>query len=181
MQDATALPPHPERWFWAWVDKRGPDECWPWLRSRTPAGYGRCVPPNGEQTTAQRVAWTLATGQPFPPKDVQICHSCDNPPCCNPAHLWPGSMADNMEDMRAKGRHPHGVTHPWHKNPSRGTEHTQAKLSEAGVRMIRAIALVTPSMHIGETAERFGVTDNAIRQLVAGKTWGSVSFTPPAV
>lgn len=42
---------------------------------------------------------------------MDICHTCDNPPCCNPMHLFEGTRLDNVHDMRAKGRHEHGERH----------------------------------------------------------------------
>ena len=52
---------------------------------------------------AHRAAYLYAGGKLGSAKPL-VCHSCDNPPCCNPAHLWPGTNADNLQDMRDKGR-----------------------------------------------------------------------------
>lgn len=90
--------------FWSKVDRRGPDECWPWKGSRNPDGYGS-FSYQGRQARAHRMAWMLANGA-VPEAGKLICHSCDNPPCCNPAHLWPGTPSDNMKDCYAKGRAP---------------------------------------------------------------------------
>ena len=92
--------------FWSKVDRRAPDECWPWLASRSPKGYGRiCV--NGYPRQAHRVAWELTYG-PVPPGKF-ICHHCDSPSCCNPAHGWPGTHQDNVKDMIEKRRQHHGT------------------------------------------------------------------------
>lgn len=89
--------------FWAGVKIGKPDECWPWQRGHNLQGYGQfffC----GERTGTHRVAWTLANG-PIP--DGKCClHYCDNPPCCNPRHLWIGTYTDNNRDTAAKGRYP---------------------------------------------------------------------------
>lgn len=91
--------------FWSKIDRASPNECWPWTRSKSVGGYGhwsywedgKC-----RSTTAHRQAWTLING-PIP-KGLQVLHKCDNPPCCNPNHLWLGTHADNMADKVAKGR-----------------------------------------------------------------------------
>jgi hypothetical protein len=89
--------------FWARVDKRAPDECWPWLGGKHPQGYGR-FHYEGKSRPATRVAWEIEHNAPFP-DGMFACHSCDNPPCVNPAHLWPGTNSDNIRDAVAKGRH----------------------------------------------------------------------------
>lgn len=89
--------------FWARVDQSsGPTACWPWLGSRTTGGYGQ-VYMDKRVIKASRAAWVLARG---PVRDgLHVLHYCDNPPCCNPNHLWLGTPADNAQDSVAKGRH----------------------------------------------------------------------------
>lgn len=88
--------------FWDRVDRSGgPDSCWPWLGGLTPAGYGR-VSVDKRGVYAHRVALILGTGESI--DGLMACHSCDNPRCCNPSHLWAGTMAENMRDRDEKGR-----------------------------------------------------------------------------
>lgn len=85
------------------VDRRGPDECWPWLGAPVKDGYGLFYVGPGKRTGAHRFAWSLANDG-ADPGDAEILHSCDNPPCCNPTHLSPGTHADNMTDMIRRRR-----------------------------------------------------------------------------
>lgn len=94
--------PIPDR-FWPKVDVAG--RCWEWRGTRNNNGYGlfqiglggskRCV-------AAHRMAWILTNG-PIP-DGLHVLHHCDNPPCCNPWHLFLGDHAANMADKKAKGR-----------------------------------------------------------------------------
>jgi hypothetical protein len=94
--------------FWEKVDVRGPTECWPWLAAGGRAGCGRLRIGNnrwGRLVNAPRVAWFISRGE-WPPENKHVCHRCDNPPCCNPAHLWLGTNSDNQRDCVTKGRKP---------------------------------------------------------------------------
>lgn len=108
--------------FWSKVDMAG--DCWEWTAVRAKGGYGAFYLPAGEWSpfgrkhSAQRVAYYLTTGEW--PGDLRVCHSCDNPPCVRPSHLWLGTATENMRDMHLKGRafHPgigDGETNPRHK------------------------------------------------------------------
>lgn len=105
-----------EKRFWPKVDKSGgPDACWPFTgfcdeHRRGQIGAGK----RGQgQLKAHRVAWELTNG-PIKP-GLFVCHHCDNPPCCNPSHLFLGTHEDNMLDMAAKRRSRHGEQHYHHK------------------------------------------------------------------
>lgn len=88
--------------FWSRVDKTGgPAACWPWTGPRYETGYGR-LRIIGIPYRAPRIAYFLAHGTD--PADKFVCHRCDNPPCCNPAHLFLGTTRQNGRDMASKGR-----------------------------------------------------------------------------
>lgn len=97
-----------ESYFWSRVQIGGNDECWPWLGAKKAAGYGNITIESGVVRTtigSHRLAWEYANGRSVP-TGMCICHRCDNPPCCNPKHLFLGTQADNMADKIAKGRDP---------------------------------------------------------------------------
>jgi uncharacterized protein YerC len=79
-------------------------ECWEW-HGTTDKGYGR-FKKAGKQTLAHRAAYELYIG-PIP-KGMKVCHTCDNPPCTNPDHLFLGTDLDNKTDSVNKNRHAHG-------------------------------------------------------------------------
>lgn len=72
------------------------------MGSRTVKGYGQLKGDGSALVRAHRAAWTVTFG-PIP-EGVYVLHSCDNPPCCNPHHLWLGTALDNTRDIIAKGR-----------------------------------------------------------------------------
>jgi hypothetical protein len=102
----------PEEWFkvrsqrfWASVDMTNKNGCWEWKKFRDPIGYGRCKIPELKSNAggyAHRTAWVLTNGSI--PAGLCVCHSCDNPACCNPAHLWLGTMTENIKDRDEKHR-----------------------------------------------------------------------------
>lgn len=157
-----AYPPIEER-FWAKVRKGDTDECWEWTAGRFASGYGAFRWSDGRVRTAHRVSYELASGTD--PGDLFVCHSCDNRPCCNPAHLWLGTQADNAADMAAKGRSTKG-----RPSVQSGECHWQAKLTPADVEQIAA-GLGRGVKGI-DLARRFGVSKHTVSSIARGKHWG---------
>ncbi len=150
--------------FWSKVRKGAPDECWEWQAGRTvqsgnrgPAGYGVFSYQN-RRVGAHRWSWEYANG-PIP-EGMSVCHTCDNPPCVNPAHLFVGDAFANMGDAAAKGRMPSGE------------RNDRAVLTEADVREIRALRRAGVPYKV--LVARFGVTDGNIGHIVTGRSWRGV-------
>lgn len=87
--------------FFSKIDTRGPMDCWNWVATKNQKGYGR-IKVDKMWYSAHRFLWQLVNG-PIP-RGLLVCHSCDNPSCCNPNHLWLGTHQENMDDMVEKGR-----------------------------------------------------------------------------
>lgn len=146
----------------------GPNACWPWMRYRTARGYGFVGIATGRGTGAHRVAWEIANG-PIP-DGMWVLHRCDNPPCCNPAHLFLGTNLDNIADKVAKGRQ---------RGPGPGAKNHQAKLTSGHVAEIRA-RFARGNVLQRELAAEFGVTQATISRAVRGESWPEAVPPTPA-
>lgn len=152
--------------FWSKVDIRGDNECWPWkagLKGRKPPYHYGSFWGNGRRWGAHQFALILTIGQL--PEGQGALHHCDNPPCCNPAHLFVGTQADNNADCDAKGR----------RNMERGEDRYCAKLTEVIVRDIKRAAIGRKRGFIVATARRHGVSKAAIKNILAGLRWKHVT------
>lgn len=157
---ADTLPPMPER-FWLKIDKRGPDECWPWKAAvrRKDEGYGAFYFELRQQP-ASRVAWILTNGEVS--DDLEVCHTCDNPPCCNPGHLFLGTRKQNNDDKVAKKRHVFG---------SRvGTATLTEEQAQEIKYMKPAGRRAAPGYRSG-IAKRFSVSCETVTEIWAGRRW----------
>jgi len=103
-----------EQRFWQKVDKSaGKNRCWIWSGAKDKNGYGRITKEKYVKTYRAHVfSYELHNNQI--PKGMLVCHSCDNPPCVNPKHLWIGTVRDNNHDKMKKGR---CVSFSGEKNP----------------------------------------------------------------
>jgi hypothetical protein len=154
--------------FWPKVQKT--DGCWLWMGALSSTGYGS-IYAGGARVSAHCVAYELVNG-PIP-TGMFVLHRCDNRRCCNPAHLFLGTAADNAADMVAKGRHSHGARHA--AVIPRGTRQHLAKLDEAKVRAIRE-ARASEGASYAALARRFGVSPTAISRVVQGTGWTHVEI-----
>lgn len=155
--------------FWDKVDVQGADDCWEWTAYRGDKGYGQ-VGHGGKLEKAHRVAYALGhTRGVIPDSSVCVLHACDNPPCCNPAHLFAGDRPANNEDMRKKGRQSVGAGHA---DKTRGELHGMAKLREEEAVEIRKRAWAGESGR--SLAAEFGVTPGTISAIKHGRLWRHV-------
>jgi hypothetical protein len=150
----------PAQRFWAKLDKRGPDECWPWKKVSHRSGHGEFfVSRERGKVPAHSYALELATGEACP-SGKECCHHCDNPPCCNPAHLYFGTRLQNVHDAISRGRHQHGERHST-------SFLTEREVLEMRVRF--AAGETQPAL-----ASVYGIGEAYISQIVNGRAWKHV-------
>jgi hypothetical protein len=127
-------------------------ECWVWTGATQHPGYGR-TKIGRKSHLSHRVVFQAIHGTV--PAELDICHTCDNPPCCNPDHLFLGTRSENMVDCKNKGR-----------------LFIRAKLTREKVDEIRRLYTTTKTSH-QKLANLFGVGRRAITYILAGETWAT--------
>jgi len=144
--------------YWKYVVKT--DQCWLWVGAKTPKGYGVFSRSSGGVSAyyyAHRAAYEMETGEK--PGELNVCHSCDNPGCVNPSHLFLGSWTENMKDKVSKNRQAKG-------------EAFHRKLTDLKVKEIRE------RYEHGETqralATKFDVDPSLVSRVVNRRYWAHV-------
>lgn len=137
------------------------DSCWIWSGHVTQNGYGQ-IKYKSKGLGAHRVSYQIHKG-PIP-EGLYVCHSCDNPSCVNPDHLWLGTHTDNMRDMYAKGRQ--------RSNPVRGHDNRSSKLTEAQVVYIKQQLRLGVKQRT--LAIQYNVSDAAIHYIKTGEVWSHI-------
>lgn len=148
--------------FWKRVDVRGHDDCWNWLKGKTSKGfYGYGVFwANGKIYKSHVFALSLNIPNN---KKLWCCHTCDNPACCNPAHLYWGTSKDNWRDCHNRKR----------INLEKGEDRYNAKLTEESVKEIRS-KYVYKKNGIDTLAKQYGVSRSMIYSIIIRKRWKHV-------
>ena len=148
----------------ALVQRGAPDACWPWGGHVGRDGYGKIFVCGRPRRTI-RMVMAVEAGADI--GDALVCHRCDNPICCNPAHLFLGSHADNTRDAMSKGR----VATAWApgEKHNEGEQNPRAVLNADNVREIRRSRLTNEAV-----AAQFGISPYTVRDVRRGRTWRHV-------
>jgi hypothetical protein len=151
--------------LWSKVDKKNDEECWEWKGFKNHDGYGRTWI-NNKGYYAHRVIYSLAypntinLNAPTSQNETGfLLHTCDNPSCCNPKHLWIGTHKDNMEDKAKKGRCP----------DFSGDKGPRCKLSMLQAREARLLR--KNGMSARELAIKFEISLASIKTLLRGDSY----------
>lgn len=158
--------------FWSYVNIGADFDCWPYLKACFTFGHG-AFKAEGKSWQAHRMAWTLTNG------DIEnglcVLHRCDNPPCCNPSHLFLGTKSANSRDMISKGRHARGDRHAVSKNPLlvTGENNPRAVITEDHVRSMRAL-WATGDFTSEDLGVKFGISKAQAYRVATGRQWTHV-------
>lgn len=148
-----------------WANATTGDGCWEWQRGRTTTGYGR-LRVNGKAVNANRVALEIKLGRALAP-GMFACHTCDNPPCIRPDHLFEGTTTVNQRDAIAKDRKNfHLVT---------GERNGKARLTASQVASIRSRHAAGERASV--LARSLGVHRSTIGDALTGRTWSASAVT----
>lgn len=143
------------------------DECWPWSGGLFDNGYGAFTIRHVTYR-ASRVAYFIATSED--PGEMEVCHTCDNPPCCNPSHLFLGTRQRNVDDCGDKGRRYRGERHNFKRNPPNGEANGRSLVTEDTVRAIRA-EYVPRKVSQESLGKKYGLSRSAVYHIVSGDRW----------
>lgn len=153
--------------------------CWEWQKFKVPYGYGQMD--IGEKTTeggvrpthTHRASWILHNGKI--PDGLFVCHKCDNPPCCNPSHLFLGTPKDNLGDLRQKRRkgllpYPNGVFTKGNTPPHLIKIKEQNKRSKKSEEVAKKILLGRAAgLSLSKLAKKYGKSESLISRICSGE------------
>jgi len=146
--------------FYSLINYNGEDECWDWKRNLPPTGVYPVLRINHRNISVNRLSYFLYYGE-FD-ESLLVCHTCDNPKCVNPHHLFLGTTRDNTLDMIKKGR-----------DKICGEKNIKAKITEKDVLRIREL-FATGSMTVLDISAKYPINPETIGKIISGRLWKNV-------
>lgn len=160
-----------------WIKVKKTKDCWLWTAYKDKNGYGRFWF-DKKLMLSHRFSWEIKNGKIK--EGMFACHSCDNPTCVNPDHLFIGTCLDNMRDAKAKGKYvgrgqyfmrDYSLKRKMENLP-RGENHPNSKMTEK--KVIEARKLREMGFPIGKLARKFGLTYTPMYMILKRKHWRNV-------
>ncbi len=145
--------------FWSKVEKS--EDCWNWTGAKSSFGHGR-FKIDGKLYSPHRLVYEWKYGKI--PKDMMICHHCDNPSCVKLEHLFLGTRSDNMKDAYRKGRITYFTAHLF------GEKHGGSKLTEKQVAQIRE-EYKKGNTTYRKLGKKYDIDYSTIGKIIRGKRW----------
>jgi hypothetical protein len=138
--------------FWDKIAITNDEECWLWLAGKDKDGYG-LFKLEGKTVRATRFCYEITTGKKL--KNYAL-HTCDNPSCVNPKHIYDGTAKDNMKDCKSRGRYNHSI----------GENTNTMKVSDSDILRIRKLK---DKISGKEIANRFGLSETHVSRILSGQ------------
>lgn len=149
-----------EKRFWEKVKILSKNACWEWQAGKFHYGHGQ-FSLKRKNFKAHRISYILTKGSI--PNGKCVLHKCDNPPCCNPSHLYVGTQKDNAQDRKKRGR----------QNSQKGSKHSQCIFDEKIVLKIRK-SFSGKRGEYGSIAKKYGVDRKTIFNLITKRSWNHI-------
>lgn len=147
--------------FLSKVDTNTASGCWEWTKGKWSVGYG-VMRVHGISVYDHRLSYMIFKGEI--PDGMFVCHSCDNPGCVNPEHLWLGTPSENSRDRERKGR----------RNTPKGDACSRSILSEKDVVSIRERVATGKKGIQARLASEYGVGRSTISMIVCRRSWNHI-------
>lgn len=140
-----------------WKGVKKTNFCWAWEGASNSFGHGQ-MSIKGKKVYVHRLSYEIYFGNI--PDGFYVCHTCDNPACVKPTHLYIGTIKDNVSDCHKKGRF----------KPLLGSKNPKTKLSKDHVEEIRCLYESSSISQI-QLARKYGVSQTAVSAILRNKTW----------